>query len=192
MGHLKFDPAKLEKLNDPGRFDTLPPARIWAAGGSSDARTIVEIGAGTGMFAAAFAELVPAALIYAVDAEPAMTEWMRSQRPEVAEGRIVPVLSDEAHVPLPDAVADVVVMINVHHELAEPDLIYAEAHRLLKPGGRVIVVDWAPKETPKGPPLAVRATAEVLRRHLEEAGFSQVAVDETALPWHLLATAARS
>lgn len=191
MGHLKFDPSKLEKLNDPGRFESLPPEVIWRASGAKDPRTIVEIGAGTGMFSGAFARLAPQATVYAVDVEPVMIDWMRRERPEVAAGRVVPVLSEERHVPLADAIAELVVMINLHHELADPAAIYSEAHRLLVPGGRVVVVDWARRETPKGPPLAVRATPEVLRRHLEESGFTEVAVDEMALPWHQVTTGTR-
>lgn len=191
MGHLKFDPSELEKLNDPGRFESLPPEVIWRASGAKDPRTIVEIGAGTGMFSAAFARLAPHATVYAVDVEPVMIDWMRRERPEVAAGRVVPVLSEERHVPLADAIAELVVMINLHHELADPAAIYSEAHRLLVSGGRVVVVDWARRETPKGPPLAVRATPAVLRRHLEESGFTEVAVDEMALPWHQVATGTR-
>ena len=190
MPHLKFDIAKLERLNDPGRFDSIPPARLWEAlGGPADSRVIVEIGAGTGMFAAAFSELAPHATVYATDIEDAMLEWMRLNRPQVAEGRIVAIRSEESHVPLADGIADVVFMINLHHELAEPDAMYAEARRLLKPGGRLLVVDWALKETPKGPPAAVRASVSRLAEYLHDAGFENVHVDDGTLQWHMLATA---
>jgi hypothetical protein len=36
MAHLKFDPAKLEKLNDPGRLETLRPDTMWVAFGLQD------------------------------------------------------------------------------------------------------------------------------------------------------------
>lgn len=191
MGHQKFDLAKLEKLNDPGRFDTLIPEAMWDALAVKAPRAIVEIGAGTGMFASRFAEFAPAAVVYAVDMEPAMIDWLRENRPLVAEGRIVPVLSQEAAIPLQDGVADAVVMINLHHELAEPDALYGEAHRLLRPGGRVMVVDWAPIETPRGPSMAVRATPALLMEHLERAGFADVAEHGRVLPWHSLVTATK-
>lgn len=192
MAHLKFDIAKLEKLNDPGRFETLPPDVFWnALGAPAGACAIVEIGAGTGLFASAFASRAPAAVVYAVDTEDAMLRWMRDNRPEVAERRIVPVKALEASVPLDDGIADALYMVNVHHELAHPDDTYAEAFRLLEPGGRILVVDWADRETPKGPPRAVRVSAATLGDLLERAGFVEVAVDETALPWHVMATARR-
>lgn len=193
MAHLKFDIAKLEKLNDPGRFESLPPDVFWRAlGEPAGACAIVEIGAGTGMFAAAFAALAPEAVIYAADTSPEMLDWMRANRPDVGAGRLVPVLAEEDRVPLDDGIADALYMINVHHELAHPDDSYAEAFRLLESGGRVLVVDWADRDTPKGPPHDVRVSAAELAGFLERAGFDEVTVDSTALPWHLMATAVRA
>jgi len=192
VAHLKFDMAKLERLNDPGRFDSLPPeVFISALGGLDDARAIVEIGAGTGLFAAAFAQRAPEAIVYAADTAVEMLDWMRVNRPEVAGGRIAPVKADETHVPLADGIADAVYMINLHHELEDPSASYAEALRLLRPGGRLLVVDWAPRDTPKGPPQEVRVSGEDLAALLRGAGFVDVEIDETTLPWHLMATAAR-
>jgi ubiquinone/menaquinone biosynthesis C-methylase UbiE len=192
MAYYKFDPAKLEKLNDPARFDTLPPEVFWRALGlGARPCALVEIGAGTGLFAAAFAALAPEAVIYAADTSDQMIRWMKANRPEVASRRVVPVKAAETHVPLEDGIADAVYMINLHHELARPAESYAEARRLLTTGGRLLVVDWAPRETPKGPPLAVRATPETLVRMLAGAGFTDIVADTTTLPWHTMVTATR-
>lgn len=191
MAHLKFDLAKLEKLNDPGRFDSLKPAAMWAAlGEPADASTIVEIGAGTGLFSAKFAELAPGAQVFAADIEPAMYEWMLKNRSEVAGGRVTPVLAEEASVPLADGIADVVVMINVHHELAQPQASYAEASRLLAPSGRLLAVDWDDRETPKGPPQAIRISAEDAAVLLRQAGLVDVQIHDS-LPWHWMVTGTR-
>jgi len=192
MAHLKFNIEKLERLNDPGRFETLPPDVFWQAlGAPSGACALVEIGAGTGVFAAAFAAIAPQAVVYAADTVQEMLDWMRANRPEVADRRIVPVKAEETRVPLDDGIADAVYMINLHHELADAAATYADALRLLEPGGRLLVVDWADCDTPKGPPRDVRVSASALTRFLENAGFTCVAVDETTLPWHVMATAVR-
>jgi len=185
MAHQKFDIAKLDKLNDPGRFDTIDPLLVAAAGDLTSAGTIVDIGAGTGLFAARFADLAPRATVYAVDAEPVMIEWMREHRDEVATGRVVPVLSDETSVPLDDGMADVVVMINVHHELAEPAETYREAVRVARPGGRVVVADWAPGDSPKGPPQHIRVDADGIVQALQSAGLTDVTV-YGGMPHHSL------
>ena len=51
---------------------------------------------------------------------------------------------DITQVPLPAAVADVVTIHQVLHYAAEPALVVAEAARILRPGGLVLVVDFAP------------------------------------------------
>lgn len=195
MAHQKFDMRKLERLNDPGRFDTMVPKVMWEALGSPHPDVIIEIGAGTGLFAEEFSRLAPDATVYAVDMAPEMIEWMSEHRTGAASRdgrppRLVPTLSSETSVPLPDATADLVVMLNVHHELAEPAATYAEAFRLLVPGGQILVVDWAPHETPKGPPQAVRASVAALEAVLAAAGFADVE-SHAGLVWHSLVTAAR-
>jgi len=191
MAHQKFDVRKIARLDDVGRFETMKPDVMWDALGSPNPRVIVEIGAGTGLFAERFAALAPEATVYGVDTEEPMIEWMREHRNSVSEGRLIPVLSEETAVPLDDGIADLVTMLNLHHELADPAAIYREALRLLRPGGRMLVVDWAAAETPKGPPVHIRASGEQLAEHLENAGFTDVAVHHDRLPWHSLVTATR-
>lgn len=192
MAHMKFNMDKLERLNDPGRFETLPPDVFWEALGAPRGEAVfVEIGAGTGLFASAFVSRSPDVIVYAADMADQMLEWMQFNRPEVAENRIFPVKASETGLPLPDAMADGLYMINLHHELAEPQASYAEALRLLKPGGRLLVVDWAPRETPKGPPQEIRVQPDELQRIVEGAGFADVRVDLDALPWHTMLTAVK-
>lgn len=189
MGH-KFDESKMLKLNDPGRFDTLIPAVMWGALAVDGPSAIVDLGAGTGLFAARFAELAPDATVFAVDVSEQMIEYLRENLPQVADGSVVPVLADETHIPLDDGVADAVVAINLHHELDDPVASYREAARVLAPGGRVLVVDWAPFETPKGPPLEHRSTPEDIAAALAEAGLSEVR-SHAGLPWHSMVTATK-
>jgi ubiquinone/menaquinone biosynthesis C-methylase UbiE len=190
MSHHKFDVRKLEKLNDEKRFEQLIPEVMWDALGDPNPSTIVEIGAGTGLFASRFADMALDVAVYAVDIEPAMVAWMEQNRLR-EDGKFHPVLADETHVPLPDAVADIVMTINLHHELEFPATTYAEAFRLLKPGGQILVVDWAPTETLGGPPQEIRATEDQLREMLESVGF-EASVAHFGLPWHSLVTALKA
>lgn len=186
MSAEQYDLARIAKLDDVGRFDTLVPEVMWGALGAPDAQSAVEIGAGTGLFAARFVALAPRVTVFAADVDDAMIEYMCRKRVQVASGRLIPVKAEERRVPLPDEIADAVYMINMHHELADPAVTYAEALRLLKPGGRVLAVDWLPIETPKGPPIAIRVSPEHLAEALRRAGFSD-AVPVPGLAWHGMA-----
>jgi ubiquinone/menaquinone biosynthesis C-methylase UbiE len=190
MSGYKFDPSKIARLDDPGRLDDLRPDVMWAAlGRPSEARTIADIGAGTGMFAEQFAALAPDATVLALDVAPEMIDWMRDKRAALVEsGRIIPMLSDESRLPLDDASIDVAVMINMHHELDDPDAMYRDVLRALRPDGRLLVVDWACRETPHGPPVAVRSSAARIAEVLAGAGFADVETHDE-LQFHSVLTA---
>ena len=53
---------------------------------------------------------------------------------------------DLYHLALPDGVADAVVMHQVLHYLSDPAAAIAEAERVLAPGGRLLIVDFAPHQ----------------------------------------------
>jgi SAM-dependent methyltransferase len=77
------------------------------------------------------------------------------------------VLSTPGHIPIDDALADVALLANVLHGIAPKTV--DEAVRLLRPGGRLIDVDWKKKVTPDGPPvkhrLGVSEATVALRAH---------------------------
>lgn len=188
MPYEKFDVSKLERLNDESRFEYLDPAAIWTAAAVDDPQTIVEIGAGTGLFARRFAEYAPHAEVFAVDVEPVMVRWMYENTPGPLSSRLHPVLARETSIPLPTGEADLVVMINVHHELADPTSSYREALRLLRIGGSIVVADWKPGDEHGGPPQHVRVTAEQIGGVLGRVGFVRVEL-HAQLPRHSLVTA---
>lgn len=187
MPYEKFDVAKLDRLNDPARFQYLDPRVIWDAAGVMAPKTIVDIGAGTGLFACRFAEYAPNAEVFAVDAEPTMVRWMLEHCPAALAGRLHPTLSRETSIPLPTGEADLLVMINVHHELADPISSYREALRLLRIGGTVVIADWKPGDTEGGPPQHVRVSAEEICGVLGRVGFEAVTPHE-GLSRHSLVT----
>jgi SAM-dependent methyltransferase len=181
MSYEKFDVTKLERLNDPARLERIPPMALWSALGDPTVETIVEIGAGTGVYAEQFARICPGAVVYAADIEPSMVDYMNTHR-----GSVVPLLAEETSVPLPDGEAGAVVMINLHHELVDPAATYREAWRLLRPGGIVLVTDWAPGGE-AGPPQEIRADAERIGDILAAAGFGSIVVHDP-LPTHSVVT----
>lgn len=190
MPHMKFDIAKIARLDDVGRFDDLDPGVMWQALGSPGPAAIVDIGAGTGMFARRFAALAPQATVFAVDTEQRMLDWIAEHPDPAIDDRLRLVLSKETVVPLPDDSAELVVMINLHHELADPRATYREALRVLRAAGQLLVVDWARTEMQGGPPQHVRATSEEIVAMLESVGFRGAKAHE-GLPKHSLVTAVK-
>jgi ubiquinone/menaquinone biosynthesis C-methylase UbiE len=174
MESRKFDPKKLEVLNDPKRLEMLNPDLIWEDAGVKEPEVLVDIGAGTGVFAVAFSKKLKNGKVYACDISDTMLEWMEENLPQETKGRIMPIKMAESSVPLSDGIADLVYMINLHHELEEPRKIVREAFRLLKEGGKLMVIDWKKEKMEEGPPLSIRVTEDTIKEHMREAGFAGI------------------
>ena len=180
----KFNPEKLQRLNDPGRLKDIPPDFIQDKLNLEKAEVLVEIGAGTAFFSKVFLETFAARTVYACDMSEIMIGWMQAHvvpnHPD-----IVPVKSSESFIPLDDSLAGLVFMINLHHELEDPARMLEEAHRLLKPDGKIFIVDWLKKEMTDGPPEKIRCLSRDVKAQLIQAGFGNVR-DHNGLAKHFL------
>ena len=179
----KFDPKKLAKLNDPKRLEYLNPDVIWGKTRLAAADVLIDIGAGTGFFAVLFGKKIKSGKVYACDISEEMIAWMNDNIPAEMKSIVTPVKMEENSVPLADGIADLVYMINIHHELEQPLRLLKEARRLLKKDGKLMIIDWKKEETPEGPPLEIRITAETIRSQMSESGFSDTG-NYTVLPYH--------
>ena len=189
-----FHPEHAERLEDPARLAALPQAAIVDLLRLHGDETVVDYGAGTGVYTVAVAEAVPDGRVIAVEALPRLAEMLRAKlTPELA-ARLEVVETDANIVPAPDGVADRVVMVDVLHHLYDQPGALAEVVRLLRPGGLFVVADWGDKERPIGPPighvLGLAAALDVIAAM----GLEEVESHEpgTLLPNHLVIVAAKS
>jgi ubiquinone/menaquinone biosynthesis C-methylase UbiE len=173
MINNKFDPKKLQKLNNPKRLMDIPPDYVRGKLGMEQPGIFVDLGAGTAFFSIAFLKEFKPSTIYACDSSKVMINWMKDNvSPKYPD--IVPIKTEEHTVPLPDAIAELVFMINLHHELNTPPLTIKESSRLLKPDGKIIIIDWKKEDMPEGPPVEIRYLPEQVKAQLMDAGFEQV------------------
>jgi ubiquinone/menaquinone biosynthesis C-methylase UbiE len=181
---IKFDSKKLAKLNNPERFKTLNPNKIWDALNLQNPQILVDIGAGTGFFATAFSSKLPNGKIYACDNSDVMIQWMKEN---ITNKNIIPFQSSENNVNFPDGIADLVYMMNVHHELLEPKKILTESYRLLKAGGKIAIIDWKTEDMEQGPPLNIRIPDKEIFEQLSNVGFDNI-INHKILPLHSFVT----
>lgn len=183
MSH-KFNPEHMELLEDPGRERMLPPEILWNGFGVERPRAVVDLGAGTGFFAARFAPWLAAdGVIWACDTNPLMIQWMQRHLSPSRLARIKPTLVEEGSVGLPDRSVDLVYLINTYHELENPSRMLGELARTLAPGATLAVVDWKKEPMADGPPLEHRVEAKVIRGDLKRAGLRSI-TELAALPFH--------
>jgi ubiquinone/menaquinone biosynthesis C-methylase UbiE len=169
----KFNPQKLQKLNNPDRLKDIPPDYIMGKLNLKESEVLVEIGAGTAFFSKAFLRQLDAKIVYACDLSETMLQWIKDNvTPKYPN--IIPVKTGESTIPLEDRLADMVFSINLHHELENPGLMLKEAYRLLKPGGKICIVDWLKKEMAEGPPAEIRCFLGDVKAQVVQAGFGNV------------------
>jgi len=66
---------------------------------------------------------------------------------------------------------DIIFLINILHEAKKPFNITAEAQRLLKPGGRLIIVEWKKTACPLGPKKEIKIDQQVLIIETQKQGW---------------------
>ena len=186
----KFDPARAHVLDSPERERYLPGGRIVALLELEGGETVVDYGAGTGRLTRAIADaLDDTGQVIAVDESPEMFALLTDQLASVP--RTEPLQIAGNSVPLPDGSADRVLALNLLHEIRGESAL-AEMHRLLRPGGFVLVVDWERgRERDSGPPDELLYTAEEAGEELRGAGLAPERLD-AGLPWHFAIKAIKS
>lgn len=170
-GH-KFDVTRRAHLDSEERRSYLDARAILNAFDVQPGTHLADVGAGTGFFAIPAAELVgPKGRVYALDLSAEMLADLQAKLRRTPMRNLEPLRSTEDRIPLPDAGVDFVLMACVLHELDGPGTLL-EASRILRPRGRLGVVDWRKEDMEFGPPKAHRLDEDEARQVLGDAGFT--------------------
>jgi ubiquinone/menaquinone biosynthesis C-methylase UbiE len=183
----RFDPARAAKLDDPARFEHLPPADVMEMLAAPQGACVIDFGTGTGTYAIEVAKRRPDLQVVALDEQPEMLDMLRAKPAAAALKNLKPVLTDA--LPELQGKADRVLAINVLHELGDEALRGLVA--LLKPEGRVLFIDWrADVERPMGPPRDHVYNVADARKRVE--GFGLAVEHQRLLSYHYVLMARRS
>lgn len=175
MTDKKFNPQKLDKLNNPERLKEFPADFIIQQTSLNNPKVIMDIGAGTALFSKSFAQKYSDCSVYACDISDIMIDWMKENIVHQYQN-IIPVKMDENKTPLEDGIADFLFMVNLHHELDSPEKMLNECYRLLKPEGKIAISDWRKEETGHGPSLDIRYEPSQIIDQLNNIGFQKIKI----------------
>ena len=174
-------------LTRPEREHEEQPDRLVNALDIEPGATVVDLGAGVGYFTWRLARRVGSAgKVIAVDIQQEMLDMLAVNLRERGIENVEMVLATPRDPSLPESAVDLVLLVDVYHELAHPALTLAHIRRSLKPAGRLVVVEYR-KEQPGVPihPLHKMSVAEV-RSEIEPAGFDLVEVLEFLPSQHVI------
>lgn len=133
--------SRLRKLHLP---ESDIEARMLALAGDDRRELFIDLGTGTGRMLELFADRYESAIGYDLSREMLAIARANLEKAGVAHAQVRH--GDLFSVPVESASADFVCVHQVLHFLAEPAEAIAEAARLLKPGGRLMISDFAPHE----------------------------------------------
>jgi ubiquinone/menaquinone biosynthesis C-methylase UbiE len=174
-------------LERPEREAEEQPSKAIAALAVTAGQVVADVGAGSGYYTVRLAERVgPTGRVFATDIQPEMLSLLRTRVSRARLDNVELVLSADADPRLPEGLFDLVLMVDVYHELARPQEVLRKLRASLKPDGRLVLVEFR-KESAWVPIREEhKMSVKEARMELEAEGYRFDRVIDV-LPWqHIL------
>jgi ubiquinone/menaquinone biosynthesis C-methylase UbiE len=144
--------------------------------------TVADIGAGSGYFTERLARLVgPTGRVFATDIQPGMIDLLKRRLSAQTIQNVSVILSEPSNPLLPAGTIDLALMVDVYHELGDPQTVLKHIRTALKPEGRLVLVEYK-GEDPTIPILpSHKMTVAQAKTELEAEGFT-LATAVSSLP----------
>ena len=152
-------------LDDPERDEWQKPHEVIMALKLTGQETVADIGSGTGYFANRMAH--HSQRVFAVDIDAKLLEMSLKTAPP----NVTPVLASPDDPRLPDGSSDLIFFCDVVHHIENRALYLEKVKRALKPGGRVVVIDFHKRPLKVGPPPEMKIGRAEMVAEFEAAGF---------------------
>ena len=153
----------------------------------------LDLGCGKGNYALAAARAVgPLGVVYGIDVWQEGLDELEKRAASDDLHNIITIRANlNEHIPLQGATVDVCFMATVLHDLlreSSGEIAITEIARVLRPGGRLCIVEFKKVEDGPGPPLSVRLSPEETEKIVTSFGFVRDLITEIS-PFHYLLTA---
>jgi ubiquinone/menaquinone biosynthesis C-methylase UbiE len=148
---------------------------------------VADIGAGSGYMTEKLSKKVgPMGKVYATDIQQGMLDLLGKRIAKRKLTNVMPVLGTQDDPRLPLESLDLVLMVDVYHELSQPQLMLRHIKAALKPGGRLVLLEYR-KEDPNVPirPEHKMSVAEA-KLEVEAEGFKLTTTNEDLPRQHIL------
>lgn len=169
-------------LERPERIEEERPDEVVARMALRPGDVVADIGAGTGYFSFRFARVVTAGEVLAVDLQPEMLEIIERRKRELKISNVRGVKSTERDVNLPPGSIDVAFFADVYHEFEWPREMMQSIVRALKPGGRLVQIEYRGEDQEVPIKRVHKMTVEQCRREMAAVGLVWKETKDF-LPW---------
>ena len=123
---------------------------------------VADIGAGSGYFTFRMAPEVPEGKVLAVDIQQEMLDYIESRKKETGHDNVETLLGRIDDTKLPEGEVDAVLMVDAYHEFSHPWEMMVSIVKGLKPGGRVILLEYRGED----PTVAIKPLHKMTQRQV--------------------------
>jgi ubiquinone/menaquinone biosynthesis C-methylase UbiE len=188
-----------ESLKLPGQgkssYDLLDPGTLWAELDLAPGITFLDLGCGQGNYAlAAATEIGPEGVVYAVDLWEEGIAALKNRAAKAGVTNLKALVAAAGQIPIEAGSVDVGFMATVLHDLVEAGTAtdaLTEMTRVIKPGGRLAIVEFEKVDGPPGPPRHIRLDPVEVENLVAPYGFRRQNTDKVG-PYNYLITFIKS
>jgi ubiquinone/menaquinone biosynthesis C-methylase UbiE len=145
--------------------------------------TVADVGAGAGYHTVRLARRVGSeGTVLATDVQPEMIQMLKQNAQAAGVKNIKPLLCSHQNTRLPDGKVDLILMVDVYHECTDPETILKGLRKALRPGGRLVLVEFRGEDPEVPIKPEHKMTLKQVRREVEPQGFAFMDSLEF-LPW---------
>jgi ubiquinone/menaquinone biosynthesis C-methylase UbiE len=165
----------IQVLDAPSRDAWQQPEKVVATLALKPGERVADLGAGPGYFTLRFARAVgPTGKVYGVDISREMLDYLAKQAKPEHLANIQPVLAEPHDPKLASASVDMIFICDTLHHISDRARYFPLLRRALKPGGRLVNIDFYKRPLPVGPPQEMKIPEPEMIREAEAAGFHLV------------------
>lgn len=164
--------AGMSWLERPDRETTEKPDRVVEALSLAPDDVVADIGAGSGYFAFRLAAKVPDGRVLAVDLQPEMLAVVEQRAQELGGINVEPIQGTVSDPNLPANTVDLTLMVDAYHEFSHPREMMEGIVRALKPGGRVVLVEYRGEDPTVSIKELHKMTQKQVRREMAAVGLA--------------------
>ncbi len=173
------DPNTTDKLPGQGKssFDLINPKVLWKEIDLAPGLVFLDLGCGAGNYSLSAAEIIGInGTVYAVDLWEEGIADLKARARQEGQIHLQAMVAPAGEIPLKDHSVDIGFMATVLHDLVEAGTAIAalsEMTRLIKPRGKLAIVEFEKIDGPPGPPIHIRLDAAQVENLVSPYGFKR-------------------
>ncbi len=135
---------------------------------------VADIGAGSGYFTFRIAPLIPKGRMIAVEIDDKMIGYLHDRKRQLSLSNVEIHKGDIENTGLPARSVDIAFMVDAYHEFSHPREMMESIVRALKPGGRVVLVEYEGEDPNNMVKRLHKMTVAQIRKEMEAVGLTWV------------------